>query len=99
VQIHELAADDLNATVMCVGHNRGWEEAASCFTGRDVHLKTASAALLQMHAATWHEAMQSDDLWELVGLVTAESGYQAPAEAAEPAEMEVQGDMGPPATA
>jgi len=35
------------ATVMAVGHNRGWEEAASSFARATVRLETATAALLE----------------------------------------------------
>lgn len=34
-------------TVMAVGHNRGWEEAASSFARASVRLQTATAALLE----------------------------------------------------
>ncbi|KAF5937096.1 hypothetical protein HYC85_024602, partial [Camellia sinensis] len=30
-------------TVMCMGHNRGWEEAASMFSGTSIELKTCNA--------------------------------------------------------
>jgi len=32
---------------MCMGHNRGWEEAASEFSQEEVELKTAHGALLE----------------------------------------------------
>mgnify|MGYP000241057888 CR=1 FL=1 len=38
-----------------MGHNRGWEEAASIFSGLAVELKTANAALLQTSATSWQE--------------------------------------------
>ncbi|KAF5962034.1 hypothetical protein HYC85_003243 [Camellia sinensis] len=31
----------------CMGHNRGWEEAASMFSGTSIELKTCDAALLE----------------------------------------------------
>ncbi|EEH59223.1 phosphohistidine phosphatase [Micromonas pusilla CCMP1545] len=34
-------------TVMCIGHNKGWEEAASEFAGEPVKLNVANAALLE----------------------------------------------------
>ncbi|KAK0597144.1 hypothetical protein LWI29_022229 [Acer saccharum] len=43
-------------TVMCMGHNRGWEEAASMFTGSFIELKTCNAALLEAAGKTWEEA-------------------------------------------
>ncbi|XP_047182338.1 uncharacterized protein At3g52155, chloroplastic isoform X2 [Vigna umbellata] len=43
-------------TVMCMGHNRGWEEAASMFSGASVELKTCNAALLETAGKSWDEA-------------------------------------------
>ncbi|KAG9448838.1 hypothetical protein H6P81_008803 [Aristolochia fimbriata] len=43
-------------TVMCMGHNRGWEEAASVFSGSPVELKTCNAALLEASGESWDEA-------------------------------------------
>ncbi|KAF2311921.1 hypothetical protein GH714_027397 [Hevea brasiliensis] len=42
-------------TVMCMGHNRGWEEAASMFTGASVELKPCNAALLEATGKSWEE--------------------------------------------
>ncbi|KAK9267341.1 hypothetical protein L1049_009765 [Liquidambar formosana] len=42
-------------TVMCMGHNRGWEEAASMFTGASIELKTCNAALLEATGKSWEE--------------------------------------------
>lgn len=39
----------------CMGHNRGWEEAASQLCGVAVELKTANAALLEAHGGSWKE--------------------------------------------
>ena len=38
-----------------MGHNRGWEEAASMFTGASVELKTCNAALLETTGKSWTE--------------------------------------------
>eukprot|EP00245_Coleochaete_scutata_P005295 TRINITY_DN18747_c0_g1_i1.p1 TRINITY_DN18747_c0_g1~~TRINITY_DN18747_c0_g1_i1.p1 ORF type:complete len:285 (+),score=43.92 TRINITY_DN18747_c0_g1_i1:31-885(+) len=58
--------------VMCMGHNRGWEEAASEFAGQQVELKTANAALLESAGGTWQEAFvqAGEGGWSLQGLVT-----------------------------
>lgn len=56
--------------IMCVGHNRGWEEAASSFAGQAVKLRTASAALLQCQADSWAEALKEGGNWRLVDVVT-----------------------------
>ncbi|KAG6744446.1 hypothetical protein POTOM_051075 [Populus tomentosa] len=42
-------------TVMCMGHNRGWEEAASMFSGASIELKTCNAALLEATGKSWEE--------------------------------------------
>ncbi|KAF9618339.1 hypothetical protein IFM89_000974 [Coptis chinensis] len=42
-------------TIMCMGHNRGWEEAASMFSGSPVELKTCNAALLEATGKSWEE--------------------------------------------
>ena len=38
-----------------MGHNRGWEEAASQLCGVAVELKTANAALLEAPGGSWKE--------------------------------------------
>ncbi|XP_071713808.1 uncharacterized protein At3g52155, chloroplastic isoform X2 [Rutidosis leptorrhynchoides] len=53
--ICKYATDDI-VTVMCMGHNRGWEEAASTFSGTPVELKTCNAALLEAAGKSWEEA-------------------------------------------
>ncbi|KAF3451928.1 hypothetical protein FNV43_RR08024 [Rhamnella rubrinervis] len=52
--ICKYSTDDI-VTVMCMGHNRGWEEAASMFTGAVVELKTCNAALLETTGTSWAE--------------------------------------------
>ncbi|KAJ9518852.1 hypothetical protein QJQ45_026099, partial [Haematococcus lacustris] len=44
----EVVNSDKHSCVMCVGHNKGWEEAASSWSGRAIKLGTATAALLQV---------------------------------------------------
>ena len=39
----------------CMGHNRGWEEAASMFSGISIELKTCNAALLEATGKSWEE--------------------------------------------
>jgi polyadenylate-binding protein len=55
---------------MCVGHNRGWEEAASSWAQRAVRLSTASAALLETVGGSWQEALSEGAQWRLVQVVT-----------------------------
>ncbi|MCD7447651.1 hypothetical protein HAX54_032270 [Datura stramonium] len=62
-------------TVMCMGHNRGWEEAASVFSGVTVELKTCNAALLEATGKSWEEAfsLAGPGGWKLQGLVKPDS--------------------------
>ena len=50
------------ASTRCMGHNRGWEEAASVLSGLNVELKTANAALLQTSGSSWEEVLICDCL-------------------------------------
>lgn len=53
-------------TVLCIGHNKGWEEAASDFSGKEVKLHPGSFALLESRPhATWLAALE-DLPWTLV---------------------------------
>uniref|UniRef100_A0A6N2KEI3 Serine aminopeptidase S33 domain-containing protein n=1 Tax=Salix viminalis TaxID=40686 RepID=A0A6N2KEI3_SALVM len=58
-------------TVMCMGHNRGWEEAASMFSGASIELKTCNAALLEAPGKSWEEAFASAGLggWKFQGML------------------------------
>lgn len=99
MQINELAKDDLNSTIMCIGHNRGWEEAATALAQRPVKLQTANAALLQSRAGSWQEALSSEEPWEYVGLVTPEAGLTSPAEQQQQTSEQAQEGYPPPAAA
>ena len=57
--------------VMCIGHNKGWEEAASLFCGEVVKLESASAALLSRpDEDSWEGAFDDEGQWHLDGIVT-----------------------------
>ncbi|XP_019440075.1 PREDICTED: uncharacterized protein LOC109345490 isoform X1 [Lupinus angustifolius] len=62
-------------TIMCMGHNRGWEEAASMFSGASVELKTCNAALLEATGKSWDEAFDAAGFggWKLQGIVKPSS--------------------------
>ncbi len=47
----------MNVVCRCMGHNRGWEEAASLLCGISVELKTANAALLEAPGSSWQEVI------------------------------------------
>ncbi|KAM3274675.1 hypothetical protein ACQJBY_043608 [Aegilops geniculata] len=64
--ICEYSTDEI-LTVMCMGHNKGWEEAASMFSGDSVVLKTCNAALLEAAGKSWIEAGLGG--WKLHGIV------------------------------
>jgi phosphohistidine phosphatase len=55
------------ATVLTLGHNPGWSEAASRLTGVALGMTTANAALLECEADTWGDAIAGR--WRLAGLV------------------------------
>lgn len=68
--ICQYSRDDI-LTVMCMGHNKGWEEAASMFSGSSIELKTCNAALLESTGNSWNEAFTSAGPggWKLEGIV------------------------------
>jgi hypothetical protein len=42
---------------MCMGHNKGWQEAASDLSRVPIELQTGEAALLEMIGETWEAVM------------------------------------------
>ncbi|GAA0140379.1 hypothetical protein LIER_01740 [Lithospermum erythrorhizon] len=71
--ICQYSRDDV-LTIMCMGHNRGWEEAASMLSGALVELKTCNAALLEANGKSWEETFSMAGLggWKLHGIVKPE---------------------------
>ena len=67
---------DTARTIMCVGHNKGMEQAASEFCGRDVQLQVATAALLEKTydgEDAWSGVMNEVDgkgSWTLVAIAS-----------------------------
>ncbi len=55
------------ATVLCLGHNPGWSDAAGRLTGLRVGMGTAFAALLENDGSDWPDAFTRR--WSLVELV------------------------------
>ena len=51
-----------------MGHNKGWEEAASNFTSKPVNLENSCAALLETKENEWEDALKSSD-WSLKEIV------------------------------
>ncbi|MCP4871314.1 MAG: histidine phosphatase family protein [Proteobacteria bacterium] len=54
-------------TILSLGHNPGWSEAASRLTGVALGMTTANAAMLEGEGATWSEAIVRP--WRLAGLL------------------------------
>lgn len=77
LQLREFAHDEVGG-VMCIGHNRGWEEAVGHLSGEAVHLQPAHAALLESDAATWKDATESGAAWRLAGVVSPAEGLMSP---------------------
>lgn len=69
--VRSVACDTQHFCVMCVGHNKGWEEAASAFAQRAVRLSTACAALFERPAGgSWEDATAPGADWTLVQVLT-----------------------------
>jgi phosphohistidine phosphatase len=56
-------------TVLVLGHNPGWEEAASWLSGRQITLKTAGAALLAARGPSWVDTVASSGLWQVEDVI------------------------------
>ncbi|CAF2129809.1 hypothetical protein BRARA_C04402 [Brassica rapa] len=72
--ISKYSSPDIT-TVMCMGHNKGWEEAASMLSGASVKLKTCNAALLLAFGNSWDDAfsLAGPGGWKLEGIVAPDS--------------------------
>lgn len=56
-------------TLMLIGHNPGWSEAASYLSGSPLSLGTAQAALLEHTGQEWVEALHSPGSWRLRAII------------------------------
>lgn len=68
--IRSVACDAKNFCIMCVGHNKGWEEASTAFAKQPVRLGTASAALFEVFGGSWEDVTGPETSWTLVQVVT-----------------------------
>lgn len=68
--IVETEARSQHACVLCLGHNKGWEEAASSFVNQHVKLGNCSAAVLSGIGQDWNEAFGSEAEWRLITVLT-----------------------------
>ena len=72
--VDEEVSEGIN-TILCVGHNKGWEEAAEILSGRNVRLDNSSAALLQAEAQggeSWKDLLDEVSgagRWQLVDVL------------------------------
>eukprot|EP00884_Botryococcus_braunii_P022695 jgi/Botrbrau1/9109/Bobra.0305s0014.1 len=66
------AASDAVQTIMALGHNKGWEEAASAMSGTEVRLETSNAALLEVNSQSWDDALSEETRWQLVDVLVPE---------------------------
>jgi phosphohistidine phosphatase len=67
------ACDDDHSCALCLGHNKGWEEAASSLAMDAVNLDHCDAAFFEADGSTWAELLDPDNLekWTYCNLVKA----------------------------
>ncbi|KAL3691656.1 hypothetical protein R1sor_005307 [Riccia sorocarpa] len=75
--ICKYSKDDVK-TITCMGHNRGWEEAATLLAGVHIELKTANAALLEAAGGSWREAFENAGVggWKLFAIVKPDASLE-----------------------
>jgi phosphohistidine phosphatase len=56
------ASDEDHKCVLCLGHNKGWEEAASMLAMDSIHLSNGDAALFEASGDSWEELLQGENL-------------------------------------
>jgi phosphohistidine phosphatase len=56
-------------TVMVLGHNPGWEHVVQYLSGEHIPMKTATAALLEIEAEDWNEAIRAAGGWKLLDVI------------------------------
>lgn len=58
-EIRRCAVDwpDTANTVLCIGHNFGWEEAVTKLTGANEQMTTCNAACMEGHGERWTDAL------------------------------------------
>lgn len=56
--VASLATPD-HRTILALGHNPGWEMAASVLANQSLYFTTANAALIELAGSSWEEAMTS----------------------------------------
>jgi hypothetical protein len=76
-------ATESDATVLCLGHNAGWEECSTALAGEPVALKTAQAALLKSNARSWSDVTGPDSVTQWVLMAKLSWGDSASEEGGE----------------
>jgi len=61
-------ADDGN-TGLVLGHNPGWESAATLFARQSIAMTTANAALFEIETETWRSVFDAEKKWTFVDLI------------------------------
>jgi phosphohistidine phosphatase len=61
--------DDAHETILMIGHNPGWSDAATALSAIPLSLGTAQAALLDHPADEWMTAISDIGRWKLKGIV------------------------------
>ncbi len=77
--IRDLGDVARHSCVLCLGHNKGWEEAASALAGEKVALKNGDAALFEMDVGAhgWDREARPMDAWrDAMSRVGQKSGWR-----------------------
>ena len=77
--IRDLGDVTRHSCVLCLGHNKGWEEAASALAGEKVALKNGDAALFEMDVGAhgWDREARPMDAWrDAMSRVGQKSGWR-----------------------
>ncbi len=77
--IRSLGDVSRHSCVLCLGHNKGWEEAASALAGEKVVLKNGDAALFEMDVGAhgWDQEARPMDAWKnAMSRVGQKSGWR-----------------------
>ena len=57
--------DEAVSTLMLLGHNPGWSDAAGWLGGVSTLMTTANAALLSIEGSSWSASVSTSGLWDL----------------------------------
>ena len=61
-----VALDNPPDRIMVLGHNPGFEMAASLLSGIDITMTTANVVVLRHTSDSWEEAIHSEYQWDLI---------------------------------